>query len=204
MKAIIIVLLAIIVGIMGYNFYHSWHRFHPPNYHYVAEVEVPENHPDKSLLLDYYEAVEKLNGYVITQWSANGIDVRNPEDDHDATKAAILEYASKLATVKYFEGQFFENNTKVETPKELSAQEKRKQLIEKMFYINPLANEFKLGEKSALIYEVQRILIEKGDTIQHDGLYRLETQTALKDFEAKNGLFPDGKLDALTLEVLLK
>jgi len=204
MKAIIIVLLAIILGIMGYNFYHTWQRFHPPNYQYVAEVEVPRNHIDKELLLKYHEAVEKLNGYVITQWSANDIDVRNPEDDNDATKAAVQEYASKLATVKHFEVQLLENETIVETPQELSANEKRKELIEKMFYINPLANDFKLGEKSALIYEIQRILIEKGDSIEHDGLYKVETQTALKNFEAKNNLFPDGKLDALTLNALLK
>ena len=73
-----------------------------------------------------------------------------------------------------------------------------------MFYSSPRENTFKLGEKNALVYEVQRILIEKGDTIRHDGLYRLETQTALKNFEENNNLFPDGKLDALTLEALLK
>lgn len=202
MKAIIIFILVIIVGIMGYNFYHNWHRFHPPNYHYTTEVEVPKNYPDKTLLLNYHEAVEKLNGYIITQWSANDIDVRNPEDEDDFTNFAVQKYASKLATVKYFEGQLLDTSlTETQTP---SAKEKRNKLIEKMFYVNPLANEFKLGERSALIYEVQRILIEKGEIIQHDGLYRAETQTALRDFELKNKLFPDGKLDALTLDALLK
>ncbi len=205
MKAIIIFLLAIIVAIMGYNFYYTWQRFHPPNYHYTAQVQVPKNHPNKSLLLNYQEAVEKLNGYVITQWSANNIDVRNPEDDDDATKAAVQEYASKLATVTYFENQLMVDELKEKKEQEnLSAEHQRKRLIEKMFYINPLENEFKLGEESALIYEVQRILIEKGATIQQDGLYQLATQTALKDFEEKNNLFPDGKLDALTLSALLK
>lgn len=204
MKAIIIVLLAIIVAILGYNFYTSWHRFHPPNYHYTPTVEVPENHADKSLLLAYYEAVEKLNGYVITQWSANSIDVRNPEDDDDATNAAVLTYASKLATVKYYEGQLTATEVKKTTSKTPSEKEKRKKLIEKMFYANQNDNAFKLGEKNALIFEVQRILIEKGETVSHDGLYRIETQTALKNFEAKNNLFPDGKLDALTLDALLK
>ena len=83
MKAIIIFLLAIIAGIMSYNFYHTWYRFHPPNYRYSTDVKVPDNHPDKGLLLNYHEAVEKLNGYIITQWSAYDIDVRNPEDDDD-------------------------------------------------------------------------------------------------------------------------
>ena len=201
MKAIIIFLLVIIVAILGYNFYNTWERFHPPNYHYTSEFVVPVNHTNKELLLNYHEAVEKLNGYVITQWSINDIDVRNPESDDDATKAAVSEYAKVLASVHYFEGQLKAPTSASIKPSKDNA---KKALIEKMFYINPLQNEFKLGERSALIYEVQRILIETGASIAHDGHYRAETQTALKKFEEQNGLFPDGKMDALTLDALLR
>jgi murein L,D-transpeptidase YcbB/YkuD len=186
---------------MGYNVYDNWQRFNPPNYQYVSSVEIPKDFSENTLLLEYHESVAKLDGYVITQWSANDIDVRNPESDNAVTVSAVSEYATKLATVKYFESQLMTpSNTLAELPKD----SKKKALIEKMFYINPLQNEFKLGERSALIYEVQGILIKKGEVIKHDGLYRTETQKAIKKFEADNGLFSDGKMDALTLDALLK
>ena len=199
MKAIIIFLLVIIIAILGYNFYNTWQRFNPPNYHYVSENEVPNDHLDKELLLNYHEAVEKLNGYVITQWSANDIDVRNPADDDEVTVLAVAEYAEKLGSVRYYENQLVKT-----VAKEPSKDAKKKALIKKMFYVNPSQNEFKLGQRSAFIFEVQGILNEKGAAIKHDGHYRNETLEAIKKFEEKNNFFPDGKMDALTLEALLQ
>ncbi|MFT5078768.1 MAG: hypothetical protein ACI825_000816 [Planctomycetota bacterium] len=201
MKAIIIFLFAVIIVIMGYHVYDNWQRFNPPNYLYVSSFEIPKDHVDKALLLDYQDAVAKLNGYVITQWSANDIDVRNPESDNAKTVSAVSDYATKIAAVKYYEDQLIvAKSTKVSPSKD----SKKKELIKTMFYISPLQNEFKLGERSAFIFEVQGILIEKGEAIQQDGLYSLGTQSALKKFEADNGLFSDGKMDALTLDALLK
>jgi hypothetical protein len=200
MKAIIIFLLAVIIAIMGYNVYDNWQRFNPPNYQYVSSFEIPKDHADRALLLDYHDAVAKLNGYVITQWSANDIDVRNPESDNAITVSAVSDYATKVAIVTYYEDQLMAAKSAKVAP---SKDAKKKELIKKMFYINPLQNEFKLGERSAFIFEVQGILIEKGEAIQQDGLYRTETQSALKKFEAENSLYPDGKMDALTLDTLL-
>jgi hypothetical protein len=42
---------------------------------------------------------------VITQWSANDIDVRNRESDSATTVSAVLDYATKVVTVKYYEDQ---------------------------------------------------------------------------------------------------
>lgn len=204
MKAIIIFLLLIIVGIMGYNFYTTYQRFNPPNYYYTTDNTIPQNPDNKQLLLDYYKAIENLNGYVITQWSANDIDVRNPEDDNDFTTAAVAKYNEKLGVVKYYENQLLKPVVNAQAIEAAGKKAHRKALIEKMFYVNPQKNEFKLGEKSALIYEVQGILNEKGANIKHDGHYRTETQTAIKNFEAENKLFADGKMDALTLEALLQ
>lgn len=204
MKQIIIVLLILIIGIMGYNFYKKYQRFNPPNYEYQLSETIDPNHPDKALLLDYYQAVEALNGAVITQWSANGIDVRNPKDDDKQTLAAVSGYNKKLAFVKYFEGQLLNAPEEKSVEKEPSEADKKKMLIAEMFYANPNGNSLRLGERSALVFEIQQMLIDKGDSIKHDGLFRTETFNALKAFEEKNGLFPDGKLDGLTLEYLMK
>lgn len=202
MKQIIIFLLVIILAVMGYNYYKKYQRFNPPNYEYVAAEAIDNNHPHKALLLDYQEAIALLDGYVITQWSANGIDVRNPSDDDQETEAAVLEYTKKLANVKFYESQLLAPQMTEESPKELSEAEEKKNIIQKMFYVNPMANSLRLGERSALVYEVQRLLNEKGATIEHDGLFSSETFSALKAFQEKNGLFANGKLDALTLSLI--
>lgn len=202
MKQIIIFLLIVIIGLIGWGQYKKYKRFSLSEYEYKIP-EGLENSSDKDLLLDYFQAVEAVNGYVITQWSAHRIDVRNPKKENAETKAAVTEYRNKLANVKYFEQQLL-NPEKIIEPEVNSDAEKKKELIRAQFFSNTNANALRIGDQNALVFEIQRILIEKGDTIKHDGLFRTETFNALKSFEEKNGLFPDGKLDAITLEYLLK
>jgi murein L,D-transpeptidase YcbB/YkuD len=201
MKQIIIFLLIVILGLIGLGQYKKYKRFSLSEYEYKIPDEI-ENTSDKRLLLDYFEAVESVNGYVITQWSSHGIDIRNPKKDNDRTRAAVSEYGKRLANVKFYEQQLINPISKKE-PEVISDEEYKKQLLRQQFYANPSANTLRLGDQNALIFEIQRILIEKGDSIKHDGLFRAETFNALKAFEEKNGLFPDGKLDAITLEYLL-
>ena len=204
MKQIIIFLLLCIVGLIGYGQYKKYKRFSFSEYAYKIPETIDISKADKGLLLDYFEEVEAVNGYVITQWSSEEIDVRNPKSDDDEEMAAVSEYRKKLANVKFYEAQLLNPSEKKETITVLSEADEKKLLISKMFNHNPGANSLRLGERSALVYEVQRLLIEKGNSIVHDGLFRAETFNALEAFEAKHGLFPDGKLDAITLEYLLK
>ncbi len=203
MKQIIIFLLLVIVGIMGYNLYRNYQRFNPPNYQYQVPEEISGTTSQSDLLYDYFKAVEELDAFVITQWSEDRIDVRNPKDDDEETMSAVAEYANKKAKVRFYETQLLnptEEKKEAVTPSE---EEKRKALIAEMFNANPGGNSLRLGEQSALVFEIQRILIESGDSIRHDGLFRAETFNSLKSYEEKNGLFPDGKLDAITLDHML-
>lgn len=203
MKAIIIFLLLIILGIISYNFYSNWKRFHPPNYQYTTDVVIDGNHPNKALLLDYHQAIARLNGYVITQWTANNIDVRNPESDDAEVLAAVTTYREKIGVVKFYEAQLLAPQ-KEEVVKTETAAQRKKKLIKSLFTENPAKNTFRLGERSPLVFEIQKLLYAKGDTIKIDGVFNTETRNALQSFEKKNGLFPDGKLDLITLEYLLQ
>ncbi|MBT8271441.1 MAG: peptidoglycan-binding protein [Bacteroidia bacterium] len=201
MKQIIIFLLIVIIGLIGWGQYKKYKRFSLSEYEYKIPDEI-ENTSDKRLLLDYFEAVESVNGYVITQWSSHGIDIRNPKKDNDRTRAAVSEYGKRLANVKFYEQQLMHPAAKKD-PEVISDEEHKNRLLRQQFYANPSANTLRLGDQNALVFEIQRILIEKGNSIRHDGLFRAETFNALRAFEEKNGLFPDGKLDAITLEYLL-
>ncbi|MCW5519874.1 peptidoglycan-binding protein [Aureitalea sp. L0-47] len=203
MKQIIIFLLIVIIGLIGWGQYKKYKRFSLEEYAYKTSDNIDTANADKAVLLDYYQAIEAVNGYVITQWSANGIDVRNPKKDNEQTKAAVAEYGNRLANVKYFEA-LLSSPPKKEKPKEFSKEDQKKQLIRKQFYANPSENSLRIGDRNAMVFEIQNILISKGHIIEHDGLFRAETFSALKEFEEKNNLFPDGKLDVITLEYLLK
>ena len=203
MKQIIIFLLVIIVGLIGWGQYKKYQRFSLEEYAYKVPESLEVAGADRSVLLDYYQAIEAVNGYVISQWSANGIDVRNPKKDNEQTKAAVSEYGNRLANVKYFEALLSSPPAK-NNSETVSEEEKKKQLIRAQYYANPTQNSLKIGDRNALVYEVQRMLIANGYIIEHDVLFQTETINALKEFEEKNGLFPDGKLDAITLEQLLK
>ena len=73
--------------------------------------------------------------------------------------------------------------------------------IKRLF--DPSKNLFR-GEKNTIIYEVQKRLAELGDSLQIDGIYRIETFNAIKNFEAKNELLADGFLDVLTIEKMFE
>lgn len=62
----------------------------------------------------------------------------------------------------------------------------------------------KVVDYSSFIFELQKKLVEKGYEIPIDGLFRDITFNAVRVFEEKNGLFPDGKIDMLTLEYLVQ
>lgn len=219
MKQIIIFLLLIIAFFIGFGKYQQYKRYNSPNIDYKTTAKIDVNYYNKTTLLNYYKAVEDVNSFVKLQWTANDIDVRTPKDDDEQTKNAVKKYADKLATIKYYEA-ILENAKKLkekgltnnqikhlentgetlESIKNNKVSLHHKELLKKIFAEE---KKFFTNQKSALIFEIQKLLVQKGYNIRIDGLYRTETSNAIKSFEEKNNLFADGKLDVLTLDKLL-
>jgi hypothetical protein len=216
MKQLIILLLLIIAFIIGFGKYNQYKRYNSPNVDYKTEKTLDLEYHNQDLVLNYYKAIENLNSYVMMQWTANSIDVRTPEDDNEETKLAVTKYAEKLATINYYETKL-EKSSSLKT-KGFSNSEIRYleetgtdlKSYNNLLAINKIKSMFdtneKLvyGQKSALIYEVQKRLTAKGFKITLDGVYQIETLQAIKAFEEKNNLFTDGSLDVLTLDALFK
>lgn len=201
MKKIIIFLLLIIVSIYGFRTYSNYQRFQLKNYGYVTKT-IPKG-SDEMVVQQYYRAVERLNGFVISQWSLNRIDVRNPLKANEATKAAVNEYHKKLADVTILEQRLVEEQQSRIQAEKLVEKEHYVSLIEDVFR-NQGKKQLNIGDKGVLVFEIQRALNKKGANIKHDGIFKEETFTALKNFESSKGLYADGKLDLLTLDHLLK
>jgi len=196
MKQIIIFLLLIILGIMGFNLYSKYKRFSLKNYSYKSLENINITKENKPILLDYHRAIQDVNGYIITQWSAHNIDVGHPKKDNGIIKAAVAQYRDKLANVKYYESLL--KNTK--QPKVDKTDAKRKRLL-KVLLSDTQA--LRIGQSNAAVYELQKLLVKKGFDIPVDGFYKDITMNAIKAFEEKEKLFPDGKMDILTLNALL-
>ncbi|MCI2228225.1 peptidoglycan-binding protein [Polaribacter sp. MSW13] len=214
MKQIIIFLLLIIAFFIGFGKYHQYKRYNSPAVNYTTNKTLDSQYYDQELVINYHKAIEELNSFVMMQWTVNGIDVRTPEDDNEQTKLAVKKYAKKLASIKYFETKL-ENSASL---KNKGLSNKEIQFLEKtgtnLASYNKAQNATKIksmfdvkekmfyGQKSALVYEVQKKLVANGLNIKADGIYKVETLNAIKTFEEKNNLFADGILDILTLDAL--
>lgn len=215
MKKLIIALIAVIILIFAYNQYKQYQRFHPENYNYKTSQNIDLEYFKQDVVYDYFEAVQSLNGYAALQWSANEIDVKSPKNDDEATQYIVEEYNKKLAKVKYYEAKLETSkqlkdegftNAEIKVKLEGNTAPKKSEVAEFNTKIKSMFNpssKIRLGEKSAFIYEIQKLLVKKGYDIPVDGVYKNITQDAIYKFEEKNKLFPDGNLDVLTLDALL-
>jgi len=216
MKQIIIVLLIIIAALIGYGKYSQYKRYNSPELDYKSTKNIDLNYHNQEVVMNYYTAIESLNSYITMQWSANEIDVRTPEDDDSETKIAVEGYSKILAKVKYYEALLEKSAThkekgltnleirnieNSEIDIETLENETKIELIKSMF--DP-STAIKTRDESAFIYEVQKKLVKNGFDIRVDGIYWQETSDAIKAFEEKHQLFADGKLDAITIDLLIK
>lgn len=216
MKQLIIFILIVIASLIGYGKYNQYKRYNSPEINYKTDKKLDIAYHNQELVLNYYEAIESLDSFTMLQWTANNIDVRTPEDDDIETKTAVETYAKKLAKVNYYE-TILENSLQLkekglsnkeikfveENGIELATYQKKESFEKIKSLFDPKVNLYK-GEKNAIIFEVQKRLNELGYNIEIDGVYRIETLNAIKDFEEKNKLLADGLLDNLTLELMFK
>ena len=217
MKQLIIFLLVIILGIISYGQYKKHERFSLENYEYNKSDKIDNNYHDKILVYNYYQAIEDVNNYIISKWSANNIDVRNPKKDNAQTQLALKKYTEKLGHLKYIESVL--EASKALKDKGLSNNEikhieqegvtledfKRAKEKEKLIALFKASEKIKLGSKSPMVYQIQKLLLKQGyDYVLLDGLYAKITAKAVKAFETKHNLYADGIMDIMTFEALIK
>jgi hypothetical protein len=210
MKQIIIFLLLVIIALIGYGKYSQYKRYNSPEVNYKTETVLNLDNQNPETIRDYYDAVENLNSYVMMQWTANGIDVRTPEDDDAETKIAVDTYSKKISYIKYLEEKLskpFNENSSLDTKNlnkiNLVSSDKSDKIAKIKSLFNPCVKLYN-GQKNPLIFEVQKQLNKLGYKVETDGVYRFETLEAIKSFEEKNDLLIDGYLDVLTLEMMFE
>lgn len=211
MKQIIILLLVIILGFVIYDFYKDYTRFNGPDSTYKSQKNIDPNYHDKTIVLEYQNAVADLDNYTKMQWSVNDIDLLAPEINDAETKMALKEYAQKKGLVKQYESILVNSavlKSKGLDNEAIKAQEngepsRSNKIVSQMFNSLP-GGYIPIGSKGAAVYELQKLLVNAGNNIPLDGIYSVITMQAVKKFEANNNLFADGVTDPLTLYKLLE
>lgn len=218
MKKILLFIIAIIILMYAYSEYKEYQRFHPKNANIQVSEHIDVNYHNKETVYKYFRALEDANNYMQMQWSANEIDVRSPEKDNAETKFAVAKFADKVAKLNYFKALLEQsktlknkglnnndikhievnNMTISDFSKEKSAKKQKQLLLDMM-----PESELYSGESSAFIYEIQKLLVDHGFNIPVDGVYKTVTSETIKAFQLKNNLFPDGKINVITLEQLI-
>jgi len=221
MKTILITILIVILLIFGYNKYVDYKRHHPQTTDYIASEAIDADPYNKELLYNYYEAIKALNNHVTLSWSARGIDVQTPKKDNAETREAVSRYSVLMAKTKFYETQLVQSKeakTKgltnvdlkmlAEKGKTSEQLKKETQEIKRVKRIYALFKEtggnIQLNNTGPMVYELQKLLVAKGYDIPTDGVFKTVTLNALTSFEASKSLYPDGRLDTLTLSYLVE
>ncbi|MEM0999132.1 MAG: peptidoglycan-binding domain-containing protein [Bacteroidota bacterium] len=202
--ALVIIILAVICSVQFFKL----RRLSPPeDYEYVFREDIDLDYHNPVLVREYYDTGYMVGSFAREMWHSRGINVRLAESDDAANRNAVLRYnrlraytdslGARLAQSRALKEAGF-NNADIATmeAERISPQTYR---VRKLFGEQTLIK----GEKNNAVWELQGRLIARGYEIPHDGYYWTETEEAVRDLQAKNGLFPSGMVHRETLQLLL-
>ncbi len=207
MKKLLLIILIVTLPLIAFFQYKNYRRFHPPvNYEYVISNTIDANYHNQALLDEYYSKAVEIGSFARIQWRNHGIDVRFPDENQPEAMNASAYYNQLRARANYL-GNLLSNSLKLKNDG-LSNQEI--QMIEsglskkQLTWVNEKNDliQIAFGDQSRFVWKVQSQLISKGYNHTLDGLFGIDTQNAITNFQQDNQLYPSGSLDDETFEIL--
>lgn len=209
MKRLIILFFVIAIGFLLYFQYVKYRKFSPPNnYDYqINTKDIDVNYYDQDKVSEYFEKATTLGNFARQQWYNYEIDVLSVDDTPQAQNAA-KQYQMLLARVKFLEAKLI-NSQKLKIQgfdNEAIKTIEEKKISPNNYPIVKLINgkTYKKGDKDKAIWEVQKIINEKGQKIQIDGFFSDETELAIKKIQEQAQSYPSGLIDEDFMKILLK
>jgi murein L,D-transpeptidase YcbB/YkuD len=209
MKRIIVLFFVVATMFLLYFQYAKYRKFSYPNeYDYIINTkEIDVNYHKPELVQEYFEKAVRLGNFAREQWSNYEIDVRSPENTPQAQNAAKL-YEQMLARVKYLEAKLIASQ-KLKSQgydNQAIALIEEKQIAPENLKVFLLIDGkiFKKGDENKAIWEIQKLINQKGIKIQVDGIFNDETERAVKTIQEQAGNFPSGIMDEDFVKLLLK
>lgn len=208
MKKLLLLIVVIALVAVVFFQYKAYKRFNPPSdYNYVLSDSIDVNYYDQVVVQQYYDNAYELGQFARSTWANRGIDVLFPSDDIESIEASKY-YTSKTSLTKRLEDKLKYSASLKDMGYDNRAIEyimKNGISPEHHYYItNQNFIGLKLGDKNHEVWEVQKALIAFGYEIPNDGVFGLETESALQLFQEKNDLYPSGIVDEKTIKKIIK
>lgn len=207
MKKLLLLVVIITLPLITYFQYQKYKRFNPPtDYEYIANKDIDTHYHDYALVEEYYTKVVEISAYARSKWANEGIDVRFPDEGSETEVNISKYYNEMLSRVKWIESKLvysFELKKQGLGNKEIF-------LVESGTPINlvkldnrkyELIN-LKIGDIGESVWLLQKQLVNRAAGHKTDGVFGVETQQALLDFQTTNDLYPSGAMNESTYKLL--
>lgn len=210
MKRLFYLVTIISLPLIVFFEYDRYRRFHPPSeYGWPANAGIDPDYHDPEVVKRYFELGEGSASYARYIWKKEGIDVKrdNPSDPEAQTYAGT--YRRYLASAWHLEQKLLQSAA---LKKQGFSNEQIRQMEQEG--ISPETLQMKeltenkvlsvMGDEGPLVFEIQTLLKKRGLNLPADGIFRDETDRAIRVFQQEQNLYPSGKMDERTFRRLLQ
>lgn len=203
--------IAIVLGIIAYVYVQLTEdrRFNKLSaYDHPISENIDTEYHDQALLSEYYQKVIEIGAFARSVWRSKKHDVRQEEQGNLDESLDAKYYRSLIAEVEVIE-DILESSKRYKD--QGYTNEQIKLILEQGMTIEDIRLQEKyylvglrLGSNGESVWELQRMLNARGDSIPEDGIFNLITINRLKEFQSANDLFPSGEVTESTLKALMK
>lgn len=210
MKRIVVFLILVFLGLLTFFQYQKYRKFSYPNaYDYVINTqEIDVNYHEPALIKEYFETATYLGNFAREQWTNYGIDVLSSDIEIPQAKNAAQTYQTMLARVKFLEAKLIHSKKLKQQgfDNEAIAYIEKNGISEKNYSLHKLiaGKTFRKGDKDRAIWEIQKLISQKWQAIQIDGVFSDETEQAIKKIQQEKQSYPSGIIDEDFLKLLLQ
>jgi len=206
MKKIIPIAIVIFLGIIAFSTFMKYHKINAPIYQYADLEHIDVNYYDQSLVSTYFSDIQELESFVRRTWYNHGINVLYIDNDNEKSVTYGTQFNLLKSKIAYIKGKLSlsyslkeEGFTNIQI-KQIVEEGKPKWHFEESYEMLSA----KFGDSGKATWLLQNKLKSFGYDIPLDGEFKNETETALKDFQEKNNLYPSGEVNESSLKALMK
>lgn len=206
MKKIFYIVIIVALPVIVFFQYKDYTRFRPEaGYDFVVNKAIDVNYHNQQMVKEYFANAVEIGALARRFWYESEIDIKFPDESIQAQNAAALYnqlvarnsfIEAKLLKSAAYKGEGYSNKQVLDL--ENGIDPRTRQLIaQKAKYVG-----LTIGSRGSSVWNMQKQLVSKGYSLPLDGVFMLESDDALKQFQSDNEMYPSGIIDEDTFEAL--
>jgi hypothetical protein len=209
MKRIVILLVTLSLVTIAVFQYIRYNRFKVSDkYDYHIPPGIDPNYYDQKTVLEYYDLAYQIGSYARNMWFNEGIDVKLAEKNNALSQNATAKYNQMLATESFLEAKLKESarlksfgydNAAIKNIEQTGISVNQHDI---QLFLG--GKTFQEGDKGQEVLEIQKILHSVGYNLRIDGIFSVETQGYVKEFQQSKQIYPSGIADPITINALIR